>query len=191
MLQAAAWISTRLRSAVRLAAFCHGLPAVDQTPDQAANRRNSPPLQAPGRTDAGLAAQEQSDVAGGRLDQHALADILVTAHPHATHTARLIQVRESPLHHLAPAPLQATTPPPPHTTPVPIQSLLCRSLLRRLLSRLLVLPAAPTALRLRYVTPNPYRVERHQRRVAVIALYIPNDFTRVISWSRAGRREHQ
>ena len=84
------------------------------------------------------------------LDQHALADILVTAHPHATHTARLIQVRESPLHHLAPAPLQATTPPPAHTTPVPIQSLLCSSLLRRLLSRLLVLPAAPAALRLRY-----------------------------------------
>ena len=31
----------------------------------------------------------------------------MTAHPHATHTARLIHVRESPLHHLAPAPLQA------------------------------------------------------------------------------------
>ena len=110
---------------------------LDQTPDQAANRRNRPPLQAPGRTDAGLAAQEQPDVAGGRLEQHALADILVTAHPHATHTARLIHVRESPLHHLAPAPLQATTPPTPHTTPVPIQRLLRSSLLRRLLPRLL------------------------------------------------------
>ena len=44
-------------------------PAVDQTPDQAANRRNSPPLQAPGRTDAGLVAQQQPDAAGGRLDQ--------------------------------------------------------------------------------------------------------------------------
>ena len=61
-------------------------PAVNQTPDPAANRRNSPPLQAAGRTDAGLPAQEQLDVAGSCLDQHALADILVTAHPHATHS---------------------------------------------------------------------------------------------------------
>ena len=60
--------------------------AVNQTPDPAANRRNSPPLQLAGRTDAGLPAQEQPDVAGSRLDQHALADILVTAHPHATHS---------------------------------------------------------------------------------------------------------
>ena len=103
-------------------------PAVDQTPDQAANRRKSPPLQAPGRTDAGQATQEQPDVAGGRLDQHALADILVTAHPHPTHTARLIQVRESTLHHLAPAALQATTPTPAHTPAVRIQRLLRRYL---------------------------------------------------------------
>ena len=79
------------------------------------------PVQAPGRTDAGLAAQEQPDVAGGRLDQDALADVLVTAHPHPTHTTRLIHVRESTLHHLAPPALQATTPPPAHTPAVRIQ----------------------------------------------------------------------
>ena len=48
--------------------------------------------------------------------------------------------------------------------------LLRSTLLRRRLSRLLVLPAAPAALRLRYVTPNPYRAERHQRLVAVVPL---------------------
>ena len=42
----------------------------------------APPLQAPGRADAGLVAQQQPDVAGGRLNQHPLADILMATHPH-------------------------------------------------------------------------------------------------------------
>ena len=88
----------------------------------------------------------------------------------ATHTARLIHVRESTLHHFASAALQATTPPPPHTPAVRIQRFLRSTLLRRRLARLLVLPAATAALRLRYVTPNPYLAEPHQRLVAVIAL---------------------
>ena len=40
--------------------------------------------------------------------------------PDPTHTARLIHVRESTLHHFASAALQATTPPPPHTPAVRI-----------------------------------------------------------------------
>ena len=61
------------------------VPDARQTPsgrDQAANGRKSPPLQAPGRADAGLVAQQQPDVAGGRLNQHPLADILMATHPH-------------------------------------------------------------------------------------------------------------
>ena len=49
-------------------------PDADPASDQPEYRRKSPPLQAPGRTDAGLAAQHQPDVAGGRLDEHALGD---------------------------------------------------------------------------------------------------------------------
>ena len=48
--------------------------------------------------------------------------------------------------------------------------------IRRRLSRLLVLPAAPAALRLRYVTPNPYRAECHQSLVAVVPLVGDNLF---------------
>lgn len=44
------------------------------------------------------------------------------------------------------------------------------TLLRRRLSRLLVLPAALAPLRLRYVTPNPYLAKPDQRLIAVIAL---------------------
>ena len=53
-------------------------------------------------------------------------------------------------------------------------SAFCAALLRRRVSRLLVLPAAPAPLGLRYVTPNPYSepllAEPHQHLVAVIAL---------------------
>ena len=42
----------------------------------------------------------------------------MTAHPHPPHTARLIHMRESPLHDLAPAALQAATPPPADTPAV-------------------------------------------------------------------------
>ena len=54
-------------------------------------------LQAPGRADPGQAAQQQSEVAAGRLDEHPLADILMAAaHPHAAQTAGLVRVRERP-----------------------------------------------------------------------------------------------
>ena len=115
------WADERRRGRFEPPDACQTPPAVDKTPDQAANRQKSPPLQAPRRADAGLAVQEQPDVAGGRLDQHPLAHVLMTAHPHAAHTPGLVQVRERPLHQFAPAALQATTPPPPHTPPVPIQ----------------------------------------------------------------------
>ena len=42
---------------------------------ESANGRKSPPLQAPGRADAGQPAQQQSEVATGRLDEHPLAHI--------------------------------------------------------------------------------------------------------------------
>ena len=58
-------------------------PVVDQTADQAGNRRKSPPLQAPGRADARQVPQEEPEVADSRLEQHPLADILMAAHPHA------------------------------------------------------------------------------------------------------------
>ena len=52
-------------------------------------------------------------------------------------------------------------------------------------------PVTPLAVRLRHVTADSQLGQRHQGLVAVISLYLPNDFTRVIAWSRAGRREHQ
>ena len=57
-------------------------PEAEQKADQALNRRKSRPVQAPGRANAGQAAQEEPEVAARRLDEHPLADILVAAHPH-------------------------------------------------------------------------------------------------------------
>ena len=80
-------------------------PAVDQMPNQSANGRKSPPLQAPRRADAGQAAQQQPKVAAGRLDEHPLADILMAAYTNPTQTPGFVLVRERPLHQRATPPL--------------------------------------------------------------------------------------
>ena len=54
------------------------------------------------RRSGGAAAPE---VAAGRLNEHALADILMTAHPHPPETTGLVLMRERPLHQLATPPL--------------------------------------------------------------------------------------
>ena len=69
--------------------------ARNQTPDQPPNRRKSRPRQASGRADPGQAAQQQSEVTAGRLDEHARPDILMAAHPHAAQTPGLVLVREA------------------------------------------------------------------------------------------------
>ncbi len=103
--------------------------------------------------------------------EHPLAHIPMAAHPHPTRTARLVLVRERPLHQFTPPALKTTDrglheyADGPQTTPAAQYTLL-----RRRLPGLLVLPAAPTAVRLRDVAANPNLVERHQRRVAVVPL---------------------
>ena len=95
-------------------------PERGQAPDQSANGRKSPPLQAPGRADAGQAAQQLSEVATGRLDEHPLAHILVAAHPHPPQPPGLVLVRERPLHQLPAAALKTTTSVAANTPTVPI-----------------------------------------------------------------------
>ena len=95
-------------------------PERGQGPDQSANGRKSPPLQAPGRADAGQAAQQLSEVATGRLDEHPLAHILVAAHPHPPQPPGLVLVRERPLHQLPAAALKTTTSVAANTPTVPI-----------------------------------------------------------------------
>ncbi len=94
----------------------------------------------------------------------------MAAHPHPTQTPGLILVSERPLHQFPPAALETTAPVPANTPTIPIQRRLRSTLLRRRLTRLLVLPDAPTTRRLRDVAAYTKVVERHQRRVAVIPL---------------------
>ena len=94
----------------------------------------------------------------------------MAAHPHPPETSRLVLVSEGPLDQLPAASLESTTSVATNTPTIPIQRRLRSTLLRRSLTRLLVLPAASTTLRLRDVTANTKVVERHQRRIAVIPL---------------------
>ena len=82
----------------------------DPARDQPAERRKSPPLQAPLRADAGQMAQKQPEVAAGRVDEQLLPNILTAAHPHPAQPPGLSQMGERPLNPLAPLPQQTQTP---------------------------------------------------------------------------------
>ena len=81
----------------------------DPARDQPAERRKSSPLQAPGHADAGQMAQKQPEVAGGRVDEQSLPNILTAAH-HTRRSPGLAQMGERPLNPLAPLPQQTQTP---------------------------------------------------------------------------------
>ena len=54
----------------------------------------------------------------------------------------------------------------------------------------LAAPASPAAVRLRHVAAQPEFGQARDHRL-VVALYPSNDFTGMVSWSWAGRREHR
>ncbi len=113
------------------------------------------------------------------MHEQPFQDVGMSSKMDPSHPARLAHVRERPLQHLPATPQEPTASLPADPAPVGIHGVA---------SRLLLLPAPAPPVRLRDVAAQTHR--RH-RLVAVIALYLSEGLHGVVSWSRAGRREHR
>ena len=124
-------------------------------------RGQSAPLEAAGRTAAAQLAHKQAEIEGARVDQQAFEDIAMPAQVRAAHPARVVDVRERPLHVLPASTQPPLTAPAAHPPPIAVHGPL-RVRGRR--------PLAPAPIRLRDVGPDPDGVQIDQGLIAVIAL---------------------
>ena len=123
------------------------------------NQDTKPPLEHPRLAHSRHLPHQNREVEAGGVNQKTLRDVVVPPKMHPAHPARLVAVRERPLHQLRPEARQSHPPRPPDAPTIPIH----RSL------RLSGPPPAPPAtLRLRYITPNPRSRQTRHCRIAVI-----------------------
>ena len=109
------------------------------------NQDTKPPLEHPRLAHSRHLPHQNREVEAGGVYQKALRDVVVPPKMHPAHPARLVAVRERPLHQLRPAARQSRSPRPPDAPTIPIH---------RSLHLPSPPPAPPATLRLRYMTPK-------------------------------------
>ena len=118
-------------------------------------------LEAPRGAHARQLAHEQPEIKPAGVHEHALQDVGMAAQVHAAQSSGFVEVRIGAFEPFAALPQQPSPAGAPNASTIGIHRFACRRLPR---------PVAPSAIRLRDVTPDPQGRERDHRLVAVVPL---------------------